>query len=47
MPAIAVMPGKIKPGCRNHDILGGLDLMATFAAPGEWTCRRRTAKASR
>jgi len=32
VPAIAVMPGKIKPGIRNHDILGGLDLMATFAS---------------
>ena len=31
VPAIAVMPGKIKPGTKNHDILGGLDLMATFA----------------
>ena len=25
------MPGK-KAGSRNHDILGGLDCMATFAA---------------
>jgi arylsulfatase A-like enzyme len=32
VPAIAVWPGKIKPGSRNHDILGGLDLMATFAS---------------
>jgi arylsulfatase len=32
VPAIAVWPGKIKPGSKNHDILGGLDLMATFAA---------------
>jgi arylsulfatase len=32
VPAIAVMPGKIKPGSRNHDIAGGLDLMATFAS---------------
>jgi len=32
VPAIAWMPGKIKAGSRNHDILGGLDLMATFAA---------------
>jgi len=32
VPAIAVMPGKIKAGARNHDILGGLDLMATFAS---------------
>ena len=32
VPAIAVMPGKIEAGVRNHDILGGLDLMATFAS---------------
>lgn len=32
VPAIAWMPGKIKAGVRSHDILGGLDLMATFAA---------------
>ncbi|TWT34589.1 arylsulfatase [Blastopirellula retiformator] len=32
VPAIAVWPGKIEPGVRNHDIVGGLDLMATFAA---------------
>lgn len=32
VPAIAWMPGKIKAGARNHDILGGLDLMATFAS---------------
>ena len=32
VPAIAVWPGKIKGGARNHDIVGGLDLMATFAA---------------
>lgn len=31
VPAIAVWPGKIKPDTRNHDIVGGLDLMATFA----------------
>lgn len=31
VPAIAMMPGKIKAGARNYDILGGLDLMATFA----------------
>jgi len=30
VPAIAWMPGKIKDGVRNFDILGGLDLMATF-----------------
>ena len=32
VPAIAWMPGKIKAGERNHDIVGGLDLMATFAS---------------
>ncbi|QDU27514.1 Arylsulfatase precursor [Anatilimnocola aggregata] len=32
VPAIAWMPGKIEAGKRNHDIVGGLDLMATFAA---------------
>ena len=32
VPAIAVWPGKTKPGSKNHEILGGLDLMATFAA---------------
>jgi arylsulfatase A-like enzyme len=32
VPAIAWMPGKIKGNVRNHDIVGGLDLMATFAA---------------
>lgn len=31
VPAIAWMPGKIAAGSKNHDILGGLDLMATFA----------------
>lgn len=31
VPAIAWMPGKIKAGAKNHDIVGGLDLMATFA----------------
>ena len=32
VPAIAVWPGKIAANVRNHDIVGGLDLMATFAA---------------
>ncbi|WOX05142.1 arylsulfatase [Microbulbifer pacificus] len=32
VPAIAIWPGNIAPGVRNHDIVGGLDLMATFAA---------------
>jgi arylsulfatase A-like enzyme len=34
VPAIAVWPGRIKAGSRNHDIVGGLDLMATFANLG-------------
>lgn len=34
VPAIAVWPGKIKAGAKNHEIVGGLDLMATFAAVG-------------
>ncbi|MGE4173918.1 MAG: arylsulfatase [Methylocystis sp.] len=32
VPAIAVWPGKIKARSKNHDIVGGLDLMATFAS---------------
>ncbi len=32
VPAIAVWPGKIAPGSQTHDIVGGLDLMATFAS---------------
>jgi arylsulfatase len=32
VPAIAVWPGKVAPGSKNHEIIGGLDLMATFAA---------------
>ena len=32
VPAIAWMPGKIAAATKDHDILGGLDLMATFAA---------------
>jgi arylsulfatase A-like enzyme len=32
VPAIAVWPGKIPAGVKNHDIVGGLDLMATFAS---------------
>jgi arylsulfatase A-like enzyme len=32
VPAIAIWPGKIAPDVRNHDIVGGLDFMATFAA---------------
>ena len=34
VPAIAILPGKIKPGSKNHEIVGGLDLMATFASVG-------------
>jgi arylsulfatase len=32
VPAIAWMPGKIKADVKNHEIVGGLDLMATFAS---------------
>jgi arylsulfatase A-like enzyme len=32
VPAFAIWPGKIAPGVKNHDIVGGLDFMATFAA---------------
>jgi arylsulfatase len=32
VPAIAWMPGKIPAGAKNHEIVGGLDLMATFAS---------------
>lgn len=32
VPAMAVWPGKIEAGVHNHDIVGGLDLMATFAS---------------
>lgn len=34
VPAIAIWPGKIKPRSKNHEIIGGLDLMATFASVG-------------
>lgn len=34
VPAIAIFPGKIKANSKNHEIIGGLDLMATFAAFG-------------
>jgi arylsulfatase len=32
VPAIAWMPGKIAAGSKDHSLVGGLDLMATFAA---------------
>lgn len=32
VPAIAWMPGKVTANKKSHDILGGLDLMATFAS---------------
>ncbi len=32
VPAIAWMPGKIQAGQWSHDIVGGLDFMATFAS---------------
>jgi arylsulfatase len=34
VPAIAWWPGKIKANSKNFDIVGGLDLMATFAKVG-------------
>ncbi|MDM0114868.1 arylsulfatase [Variovorax sp. J22R133] len=34
VPAIAWMPGKIAAGSKSHELTGGLDLMATFAAVG-------------
>ena len=34
VPAMAWMPGKIKADTKNHDIVGGLDFMATFASLG-------------
>jgi arylsulfatase len=32
VPTIAIWPGKIQADVKNHDIVGGTDLMATFAA---------------
>jgi arylsulfatase A-like enzyme len=32
VPAIAWWPGKISAGAKSHDIVGGLDLMATYAS---------------
>lgn len=34
VPTMVRWPGKVKPGSVNNDILGGLDLMATFASLG-------------
>ncbi len=34
VPAIAWWPGRIAPNTKNSDIVGGLDLMATFAKVG-------------
>jgi len=34
VPSMVRWPGKVKGGSVNHDILGGLDLMATFASLG-------------
>ena len=34
VPAIALWPGRIAARTKNHEIVGGLDLMATFAAVG-------------
>lgn len=32
VPALAVWPGKIAAGTQNHELIGGLDFMATFAS---------------
>jgi arylsulfatase A-like enzyme len=32
VPAIASWPGKVQESTKNHEIVGGLDLMATFAS---------------
>ena len=42
VPAIAWMPGKIKAGVKTHDVVGGLDLMATIAAADLHVRRRRS-----
>ncbi len=34
VPAIAWMPGRIPAGVKNHEMIGGTDLMATFASVG-------------
>ncbi len=34
VPAIAVWPGHIPAGAKNHEVVGGTDWMATFAALG-------------
>ena len=39
VPAIAWMPGEIA-GRKNDDIVGGLDLMATFASSPASSCRQ-------
>ena len=47
VPAIAVWPGRIKAGSKNHDIVGGLDLMATFASLGGVKLPEKDREASR
>jgi arylsulfatase len=37
VPAIAVWPDKIKPGTKNHDIVGGLDFMAVYLGLSLWS----------
>ena len=41
VPAIAWMPGGSRPNSKNHDIVGGLDLMATFAVGRRRAAARR------
>ena len=47
VPAVAWMPGKIAPNSKNHEIVGGLDLMATFASVGGASCRSKIVPISR
>jgi arylsulfatase A-like enzyme len=47
VPAIAVWPGKIKEGVRNHDIVGGLDLWPRSPRSPARSCPNKTAKANR
>ena len=43
----ARMPGKVKAGDKDYDIVGGGDLMATFAPSPASSCRRMTSKGNR
>ena len=47
VPALAWWPGHIKPNGSSWDIVGRLDLMATFASLARPTCPPRTVAANR